>query len=193
MPTPVTHAFASVATVGILVRRPSRRLWVCAVFCGTLADIDTLGLRLRLVPYDSLLGHRGLAHSLPFALAVSLSVVYVVSHKWGRFSRRWWAVTGLLFVAGAFHTVLDMMTDGGLGVALLSPFGQGRYFLPWRPIEVSPIGLRRFLSLRGLEVMLSELLWVWAPLTLAWLAARAWRLRGDGPSQELSPDRSAGK
>jgi hypothetical protein len=26
------------------------------------------------------------------------------------------------------------MTNGGLGVAFFSPFDNGRYFLPWRPI-----------------------------------------------------------
>jgi inner membrane protein len=38
------------------------------------------------------------------------------------------------------------MTNGGLGVSLRSPLDTTRYFLPWRPIQVSPISLRRCAS-----------------------------------------------
>ena len=57
------------------------------------------------------------------------------------------------------------MTDGGLGIAFFSPFDPTRYFLPWRPILVSPIGAG-FFSQRGAAVLWSELLWVW-PAALA--------------------------
>jgi len=67
------------------------------------------------------------------------------------------------------------MTDGGLGVAFFSPCDNQRYFLPWRPIHVSPIGAGRFFTHRGLEVLQSELLWIWLPATL--LATSAWLLR----------------
>ncbi|MEP7347936.1 MAG: metal-dependent hydrolase, partial [Gemmatimonadaceae bacterium] len=40
--------------------------------------------------------------------------------------------------------------------ALLWPFSNVRYFAPWRPIPVAPIGLD-FLSERGLRVALTEL------------------------------------
>ena len=58
------------------------------------------------------------------------------------------------------------MTDGGLGVAFFSPFHNTRYFLPWMPIRVSPIGVSRFFSQRGLEALQSELLWIWLPSAL---------------------------
>ena len=54
-----------------------------------------------------------------------------------------------LFMATASHGVLDAMTDGGSGVAFLAPFDDTRYFLPWRPIPVSPIGVSRFFSGAG--------------------------------------------
>jgi len=78
-------------------------------------------------------------------------------------------------VVTASHGLLDALTDGGLGVAFLAPFSGERFFFPWQPIEVSPIGLRRFLSGRGLEVLRSELLWVWLPSILLAGAALAWR------------------
>ena len=74
------------------------------------------------------------------------------------------------FLAVSSHILLDAMTNGGLGVAALWPFDQTRYFCDWRPIRVSPFGLKALLSQRGLAVMLSELRWVWAPC-LAVIAA----------------------
>jgi inner membrane protein len=67
---------------------------------------------------------------------------------------------------------LDAMTDGGLGIALLSPFDNHRYFFPWTPIVVSPIGLRGFFSHWGLMVMISEITYVWAPLLICLFVIR---------------------
>ena len=50
---------------------------------------------------------------------------------------------------------LDALTDGGLGAALAWPFSDARFFAPWRPIPVAPIGVG-MLSRRGLEVVLAE-------------------------------------
>jgi inner membrane protein len=55
----------------------------------------------------------------------------------------------------ATHGLLDTLTDGGLGVALLWPFSDARYFAPWRPIPVAPIG-RRLFGAAGLSLMLYE-------------------------------------
>ena len=80
-----------------------------------------------------------------------------------------------LFLLTASHGILDAFTNGGLGVALLSPFDNGRYFFPWTPIEVSPIGVRAFFSAWGLGVLKSELLWVWLPLGIGVLLSRTLR------------------
>jgi hypothetical protein len=48
------------------------------------------------------------------------------------------------------------LTDGGLGCALFWPFDLTRYFAPWRPIPVAPIGLA-FLSPYGVRVAAAEL------------------------------------
>jgi inner membrane protein len=55
----------------------------------------------------------------------------------------------------ATHGLLDTLTDGGLGIALLWPFSNERFFAPWRPLPVAPIGLR-ILSRHGLMLMLYE-------------------------------------
>jgi inner membrane protein len=69
------------------------------------------------------------------------------------------------------------MTDGGLGVAFFAPFSNERWFLPWRPIRVSPIGVAAFFSSRGRAVLESELRIVWLPAAIlavlgVWLERR---------------------
>ena len=72
-----------------------------------------------------------------------------------------------LFAAISSHGLLDTLTNGGLGIALLWPWSEHRYFMPFHPIEVAPLGLSRFLSERGLSVLKSELYWVWLPAIAA--------------------------
>ncbi len=50
-----------------------------------------------------------------------------------------------------------------------------RYFLPGRPIHVSPIRVGRFFSERGFAVLQSELVWIWLPAAL--LALSVWLMR----------------
>jgi inner membrane protein len=72
-----------------------------------------------------------------------------------------------------------MLTDGGLGVAIAWPLSERRYFFPWRPIHVSPIGMR-FFSAHSWAVIGSELLWVWLPASLLALLVWYWRKTIDG-------------
>ena len=69
------------------------------------------------------------------------------------------------------------MTSGGLGIAFFSPFDTTRYFLPWTPVLVSPIGIQNFFTEWGLEVIRSELVWVWAPVIALSVAATLLRRR----------------
>jgi inner membrane protein len=85
------------------------------------------------------------------------------------------ALFAYLFMATASHGLLDAMTKGGLGVAFFSPFDNTRYFLPWRPILVSPISVTRFFTPRGFAIAQNEFLWIWIPAIL--LASGAWMVR----------------
>ena len=85
------------------------------------------------------------------------------------------------------HPLLDAMTSGGLGVALLWPWNDQRFFAPWRPILVSPFA-NGFFSARGLSTLLSELCWVWLPLLGGTVL---WRLiQGKAPGADRRVDRS---
>jgi len=182
MATPITHGLLAAGAVQMLPGRKSLGLWVSAILCSTLPDLDCVGFSLG-IRYGDLLGHRGLTHSLLFALLLSAALLLLMVRDVRRFSGRWWRLWVFLFLIGASHGLLDAMTDGGLGVAFFSPFSNARYFLPWRPLRVSPIGLRRFLSPWGAAVIRCEMLWVWLPLAAAAVATTVARRVSRRPSE----------
>ncbi len=67
------------------------------------------------------------------------------------------------FLVTASHGFLDALTSGGLGIAFFSPFDTTRYFFPWTPVLVAPIGIGSFFNHRGFRVLISEFLWIWIP------------------------------
>lgn len=144
------------------------RFWVLSIFCSCLPDADVISFALG-IPYEAALGHRGFSHSLIFAALLAVIVVGLWFSDIRAGSAAWWKMVGYFFLLTASHGVIDAATNGGLGIAFLSPFDLTRYFLPWRPLEVSPIG-PAFFSERGLRVLFSELIWI-GPLCLAMLVA----------------------
>ncbi len=163
MPTFVSHAVVGLSAGRIFgQRKMPLRFWVLSAICPMLPDFDVAAFALG-IPYEHVLGHRGFFHSLSFALLVGLGVAFVFFRGEKTFSRRWWLLSLYFFLITATHALLDAMTRGGLGVALLAPFDNTRYFFPVTPIEVSPIGFSRFFSEWGVRVALSEILWVWIP------------------------------
>ena len=138
-----------------------------------LPDADIIGFAFG-IRYTDMLGHRGLSHSVPFAVVVGCLVAGLAFRDLSdRFNRL--ALSFYFSVVTASHALLDALTDGGLGVALFAPFSAERYFLPWQPIKVSPIGMA-FFSSRGVAVLASEIKWVWLPsllmIVIAWLHRR---------------------
>lgn len=131
-------------------------------------DADVIGFRLG-VAYADEWGHRGATHSVVFGLAAGLAVA-LAARAAGRPLLRTWLL-GAAVVAS--HGLLDALTDGGLGAALLWPLSQERYFAPVTPLPVAPIG-RAIVSARGFGVMLHELLW----FTPLWLYALWPRVSG---------------
>jgi len=171
----LTHAFAAVAlTKTLSCLKRDRRFWTLAVISGILPDADVVGFALG-IEYGDLLGHRGFSHSLVFAALWSLLVVSGEYRNLMKFSPDWWSMIGLFFLVTVSHGILDAMTNGGLGVAFFSPFDPTRYFFPWRPIRVSPVGVGRFFSAQGAAILASEIEYVWLPLAIVWLGVGALR------------------
>jgi inner membrane protein len=150
--------------------RPGWRSAIAWSALSMLPDVDVIGFPLG-VKYEDPWGHRGATHSFAFAIVVGLAV---------GLHARWFkgpALRTALFatVVLATHPILDTMTDGGLGCALFWPFDLTRYFAPWRPIQVAPIGLA-FLSPYGAIVAMSEIV-LFLPLFVFALRTSYFRLQ----------------
>jgi|TARA_B110000967_G_scaffold209907_1_gene268491 inner membrane protein len=158
------HSLAAIAlgkTFSEELRKP--KFWVLGILCSIAPDADVLGFKFG-VPYGSFWGHRGFTHSFFFAILFGVAITFL-------FYTPKRPILSLYFaLCTASHSLLDAMTTGGLGVAFFSPFENSRYFLPWSPIQVSPIGLKQFFSEWGLEVIKSEIIWIGIPLLITVLS-----------------------
>jgi inner membrane protein len=156
----ITHPAVPIALYSVFPKDSiSAPILLLGAVCSAAPDLDVIGFRFG-IRYGDMLGHRGLTHSIVFAAGLAALLAFAVpAHaKGGRL-----LTFTFLFISTLSHGILDAMTNGGLGVGFFVPFDKGRYFFPWRPIEVSPIGVGNFFSARGMEVLLSELKWVWLP------------------------------
>lgn len=173
MPTIFSHAIFSASLGAAYATRPMpARFWVWAGLCSVLPDLDVIAFAFG-IPYRSVWGHRGVTHSLVFAVLAGWVIArWVFSEADLNLMNRSRASLAVFFgLAVASHLALDALTSGGLGVALFAPFDETRYFASWRPIRVSPIGAD-FFSARGLRVLASEFFWIWLPATAVALLGR---------------------
>ena len=172
MPTFFTHALVGGALVQAAPKEASvTKAAMALIFVSSAADLDVIAFRFG-IPYAHTFGHRGFFHSLCFAFLFSFLIALLFQAGLKRFSLSWWGFWGLAFLAAASHGLLDMATDGGLGIGYFLPFDSHRYFFDFRPIVVAYINPRHFFSSpKSIAVMVSEFKWVGLPLiflSLAW-------------------------
>jgi len=72
----------------------------------------------------------------------------------------------VIFLSTISHGLLDAMTSGGKGIGFFIPFNNERLFFPFREIVVSPIGIKKFFSEWGLQVIFSEVKYIIIPCIL---------------------------
>ena len=193
MPSVISHAVAAVAMGRAYTTRPMPvRFWVLCAGCAVAPDFDVICRRFG-IDYTEMLGHRGITHSLLFALILSALILLLAFRK---------PIEGvsrtklfiMFFAATASHGILDAMVDGTLGVAFLAPFSAARYFLPWRPIVSSPVGWS-FVSTAGVTTLMNEFVWLWVPSLLMfftpWLRKRITTKHGEGERYDESISSSA--
>jgi inner membrane protein len=156
MASAFVHAVASVA-IGKLsfLQKVDWEFWALGAFCAVIPDADVLAFKFG-IPYEIMWGHRGITYSLSFAVLLSLWVWFAF-YRQEKLRTLHGALILLFFIlATASHAILDAMTTGGLGIAFFAPFHNERYFLAFRPIAVSPIGIKNFFSEWGWRVVKSE-------------------------------------
>ena len=140
------------------------------VLLATFPDADAMARRLGAGPGSPWL-HRGALHSLLVAALAGVAAAALL----GGMGRSRLRLALAAAAAAASHGLLDALTDGGSGVALLWPWSSERFFAAVRPIPVAPIGLG-VASRWGLHVLGWEAV-AFAPLLLygSWPGGRAAR------------------
>ena len=153
------HGIVGYTIYKVLDSKNLKWLLFFAILFTILPDADVLAFKLN-IPYTHPLGHRGFTHSILFAALWAFLVMWLLgrSHK-----IIWFTV---IFLSTLSHGILDAMTSGGKGVGFFIPFNNERFFFPFRAIKVSPIGIDRFFSDWGLQVILSELKYILLPCLL---------------------------
>ena len=137
MPTYLHCAPPLALTVTLGHRRVPASLLLTGVVASVLPDVDMLNVWYGGARYGALLGHRGLTHSIGFALGLGV-LAALAARRCG-----WRAGIAFLFVAASTvsHPLLDLLTDRGIGTALFWPLSEHRITLPWRPLPLTGAGL----------------------------------------------------
>ena len=121
------------------------------------------------VPPDTPLSHRGITHSLTFAVAVATLAAFG-ARRWGRGAM----VGGMTLGALASHGILDTLSQLGAGPMLLWPFTTQSYGFIWRPIP-GVLSSSDYLTLQALPTLATETL-IFLPLIvyalLTWFPRR---------------------
>jgi inner membrane protein len=182
MATIFTHSAVGLGLARLYADRPMPwTYWALAAALPVIPDLDAFST----AAYGSPLGHRGITHSLVFALALS---AVAAGAMFRRFKVRWWPLACLLFAIVASHGLLDAMTRGGADIPFFWPLG-GRYG-NWGPIAVADIAFE-LPDPRYSRTLRSELLWVWLPMAVAIgtvTAYRWWKQAKGNQEKPGSPD-----
>jgi len=116
------HGIVGFTLAKLIDNKNLRWLMLAAIFSTILPDVDVVGFRLG-IPYESPLGHRGVTHSILFAVFWSLLLMCTLGKK---HKLMWFLV---IFLSTLSHALLDAITTGGEGVGFFIPFENSRYFL----------------------------------------------------------------
>jgi len=169
MATIYTHAFVGLGLGRLYAVRPMPwAYWCLTALLPIVPDFDVFST----AAYGAPLGHRGITHSLVFALLLSVLAAGATCRY---FRTRWWSLAGLFFAAIASHALLDALTRGSMGIPFFWPL-EVRHG-NWGLIPVSDLSFE-LPDPRHSRALRAELLWVWLPTgVLVGLATAYRRLR----------------
>ena len=164
MPTVLTHSIVGLTLGKSIKWKQSSEITFYSFICGSLPDLDFIG-RYFGVQYIDHWGHRGWTHSLVSATLIGLVLSLLCGRKTFLSKLGWWIYFSFLT---STHTLLDMCTNGGHGVALLAPWSHSRLFFPqkYRVVQVSPMHFQSFTWEKLVPVFMSELTWIVAPILI---------------------------
>ncbi len=150
------HGVLGYTLTKVIDNKNLKWLLLAAIVSAILPDFDVISFKLG-IPYAHPLGHRGLTHSILFAFVWAILLMFTL----GRENKKTWFF--VIFFSTVSHGILDAMTTGGRGIGFFIPFNNDRFFFPFQVIKVSPLGIKKFLSEWGIQVILSEIKYILLP------------------------------
>ena len=166
MPSVFTHSLLGVAAAKIFgperFKKTKIRFWTLSFFCPSLPDLDVIGFYLG-IPYAHVMGHRGITHSLFFALTLAalITIIFFRNEKFSNKNNLLITIYFTLLIVS--HGILDGFTNGGHGIAYFAPFINDRYFFSFNPLQVSTLNPKEFFTGQGIDVIKNEFMWLWLP------------------------------
>lgn len=145
------------AALPIAAGTAPRRLLLAAIFCSCWQDLDLVTFAFEMRPPEAL-AHRGAAHSLFAAALMAILVAAVVTRSL--------RAAPFLFLCGASHGLIDLVTAGEHGVALFWPLSDARITSSWKLLPAVQVGLDEYLSFWGILTIVDELLFVIMPIAI---------------------------
>lgn len=150
------HGIVGFTLAKVIDKQNLKWLIGAATLSTILPDFDVISFKLG-IAYEHPLGHRGFTHSILFAFLWAVLLMFF----FGKRNKIIWFI--VIFLSTLSHGLFDAMTSGGRGVGFFIPFNNNRFFIPFRDIKVSPIGVEKFFSEWGIQVILSEFKYIFLP------------------------------
>ena len=111
MATIYTHSAVGLGLARLYADRPMPwTYWILAAALPVIPDLDAFSTGA----YGALFDHRGITHTLVFALVVGAAAAAATFRY---FKVRYWSLACLFFAIVASHGLLDAMTRGGENIA----------------------------------------------------------------------------
>jgi inner membrane protein len=176
----IGHLAAGAALGALYSRKTGSNPPVTIITFAALALAPDLDLVTSLwgVPPNTPFAHRGITHSLSFALAVAGLVALLYRGSTGRKV----LAGGIALAALASHGVLDTMSQLGNGPMLLWPFSAQSYEFIWRPIP-GVLNAAHYLTVQAIPTLIVETL-IFLPLILFTLATLLPRRAEKAPAED---------
>jgi inner membrane protein len=138
MSTLVGHALAATVASSAGAGGDQRAWWritAFAILAAVLPDLDIV-VFLTLEPLG-MIPHRGISHSVLFAIASSSALTLIASRPPGLARKRIWVV---LFAAALSHPALDYLMGAGPPVPFFAPFSERGLLSPLRLLPTAYYG-----------------------------------------------------
>jgi len=152
----IGHGLVAFTISKMAKAKVSKRLLTFAIISSIIPDLDVIGYYIG-IPYESMLGHRGITHSILFALMWSFLLSKSI------FKHSFSLAFPVLLTCTISHSIIDALTTGGRGIGFFIPIISERFFFPTRFIQVSPLQINDIFGPWGIAVLKSEMLYLGLP------------------------------